>query len=170
MTESDVLLYAEDDVAYADLLRSILGQSGARHRMVHVRDGEQAIAYLKGEGEFADRQKYPLPSVALLDLKMPRKGGFEVLQWIRHESNFRHLPVVVLTSSDELRDINRAYQLGANSFLMKPFNVHDLKEMLKALEGFWLKYNVSVPSNFSSPAEHTARPRLPSTGSEGTSL
>lgn len=144
MLNHDVLLYAENDSSYADLLKSALNRGASKPRIVHVPDGEEAIAYFKGERKYADRQSHPLPGVALLDLKMPRINGFEVLQWIREKSPFRYLPVVVFTSSDEIRDINRAYELGANSFLIKPPRIEDLRELLKTLENFWFKFNVAI--------------------------
>lgn len=146
MFRRDVLFYAEDDAGFADLLQCSLKQGGFDHHVIHVTDGEKALAYLKGEGKFADREKYPLPGVALLDLKMPRVTGFEVLRWIREESPFPYLPVVVLTVSEELRDINAAYKLGANSFLIKPPKVEDLKEMLTMLDNYWFRHNVSGAS------------------------
>src|SRR5207247_4982072 len=84
-----------------------------------VRNGDEAIAYLKGEGQYANRAEYPLPGLLLLDLKMPGKDGFDVLRWIRQQPGVSELRIVVLTSSDEIRDVNQAYQLGANSFLFK---------------------------------------------------
>jgi CheY-like chemotaxis protein len=83
-----------------------------------------------------------LPAVALLDLKMPRASGFEVLDWIRNKSPFPYLPVVVLTVSEELRDIDKAYKLGANSFLIKPPSVGDLKGMLEMLDRYWFQHEV----------------------------
>ncbi len=142
MFRRDVLLYAEDDLGFAEMFDYNLRQGGFHHRLIHVQDGEQALAYLKGQGRFSDRDLYPLPGVALLDLKMPRVNGFEVLQWVRNESPFPDMPVVVLTVSEELRDIRRAYQLGANSFLIKPARVADLKEMLNMLETYWFRHNV----------------------------
>jgi len=144
MFHTNVLLYAEDDSAYAELLGTTLACGGFPHRLIRVPDGEQAISYLKGEGKYSDRVEYPLPGVVLLDLKMPRCNGFDVLQWVRQKSIIPHIPVVVLTSSEEIRDINRAYQLGANSFLVKPPNVKDLKAMLKMLESYWFQLNVSA--------------------------
>lgn len=144
MAERRVFLLAEDDAGYAELMKRILAQAGydAFH-LVHVTNGEEVIAYLQGVGKYADRTQYPSPHLLLLDLKMPRVNGFEVLRWVRQESHVNGLPVVVLTSSDELRDIQLAYRMGANSFLMKPTNVHDLKELIKSLEQYWMRFNVT---------------------------
>lgn len=106
-----------------------------------ARDGQEAIDYCSGAGKFADRAKYPLPEMMLLDLKMPRKNGLEVIQWIRDQPALRHLVIVILTSSRELSDIERAYQLGVNSFLLKPSSTHTLAEMMGALKLYWLTHN-----------------------------
>ena len=142
MFRRDVLLYVDDDEGFADLLKHTLAQGHFHHKLIHVTDGEQAIAYLQGEGKYADREVYPLPSVVLLDLKMPRKNGFEVLEWIRKQSPFPYLPVIVLTVSEELRDVNKAYQLGTNSFLVKPPKVADLRQVMQTIESYWMHLNV----------------------------
>jgi CheY-like chemotaxis protein len=103
-----------------------------------VRDGEEAIAYLKGEDRFANRDEYPLPTLLLLDLKMPRKDGFGVLEWIRQQPSLRRLRVVVLTGSEDIYDVNRAYDLGANSFLVKPLNMDEFVRLTEAIHGYWL--------------------------------
>jgi len=105
-----------------------------------VRDGQEAVDYLLGEGEFSNRDEHPLPSLILLDLKMPRMDGFEFLVWIRKQDEFRHLPVVVLTSSSELRDVNAAYRLGANSFLVKPHDFEQFIGLNKSLQQIWIKH------------------------------
>ena len=110
--------------------------------VVHVvEDGEQAIDYLKGEGKYGNRAEYPLPTLLLLDLKMPRTNGFEVLEWVRHEPSLRGLLIVVLTTSDRTVDINRAYQLGANSFLTKPLDLTEFRLMIESLRTYWLTFN-----------------------------
>ena len=114
---------------------------GVRTCLRFVRDGQEAIDYLLGQGQFANRSTYPGPSLLLLDLKMPRKNGFEVLEWIRQQPGLRALRVVVLTSSDHIPDVNRAYQLGANSFLVKPVDFPHFVEMTDALKGYWIWMN-----------------------------
>ncbi len=104
-------------------------------------DGAEAISYLKGEGKYADREKFPIPYIVLADLKMPRINGFELLDWIRHQSSFPYIPVIVLTSSDETKDIHKAYQKGANSFLMKPFLPEDLQAIVEMVDSYWIKLN-----------------------------
>lgn len=104
-------------------------------------DGEAAIAYLSGATPYENR---PIPEVVLLDLKLPRKSGHEVLQWIRQQARFRFLPVVVLSSSRERTDVERAYALGANSYLVKSPSFEALIEMVQTLDVYWLLLNERV--------------------------
>ncbi|MDB6055993.1 MAG: putative response regulator, CheY [Verrucomicrobiales bacterium] len=106
-----------------------------------AQDGQEAIDYLSGEGKFKDRKQFELPAVVLLDLKLPHKNGLEVLQWIRSRPQFKTLIVVLLTSSRENRDVEAAYKLGANAFLVKPSHFDHLVEMLKAFKVFWIDQN-----------------------------
>jgi CheY-like chemotaxis protein len=101
--------------------------------------GEEALEYLAGGGGFADRERHPFPALMLLDLQLPRRSGHEVLEWLRaQEAGLRRLPVVVLTSSREPSDVNRAYELGANSYLVKPVSFDALLDMLRVVERYWL--------------------------------
>lgn len=103
-----------------------------------VSDGDAAVLYLSGQGDYSDRDQYPLPVLMLLDLKLPRKSGLEVLEWLRQQPGLKRLVVVVLTSSKENIDINRAYELGANSYLVKPVGFASLLELVKNLNLYWL--------------------------------
>jgi len=134
----DVILLAEDNEDHALLTRRAFKQAGLINPLFVVEDGEQAIAYLKGEGKFSNRSEYPLPTLLLLDLKMPHKNGFEVLDWLRRQPTLAALRVVVLTTSDQIHDVNRAYQLGANSFLTKPVDFRDFVQLSSAIKGYWL--------------------------------
>ena len=98
-----------------------------------VAGGDNAIAYLSGEGNFADRDKFPLPTVLLLDLNMPGTSGFEVLRWVRHHDRFRRLCVVILSASMRNEDVETSFDLGANSFLVKPADLIDLINLMKHL-------------------------------------
>ena len=131
-------MLAEDQEDEVMLLRRAFAKARFLNPLHVVSNGEEAIAYLKGEGKYANREEYPMPSLLLLDLKMPRKDGFEVLQWIRQQPSLNDLRVVVLTSSDQIRDINRAYQMGANSFLVKPVDFAHFVEVTQALKGYWI--------------------------------
>jgi CheY-like chemotaxis protein len=138
LIESAVILLAEDDDNHVFLIRRAFHEANLLNPLFVVRNGEEAIAYLKGEGAYANRAEYPLPALLLLDLKMPRKNGFDVLQWIREEPGLRNLRIIVLTSSEDIRDVNRAYQLGANSFLVKPADFEQFVRVIQALQGYWL--------------------------------
>lgn len=109
-----------------------------------VEDGEKALEYLGGTGPFSNRVEFPLPSLVLLDLRLPRVPGVDVLKWMRSQPSFTCVPIIVLTSSKEERDMRTVYGLGANSFLVKPSDANELTAMVKALVVFWLRYN-SVP-------------------------
>src|SRR6266480_4275505 len=106
-----VILLAEDREDEVMLLRRAFAKAKFLNPLHVVANGEEAIAYLQGEGKYASRDEYPLPSLLLLDLKMPRKDGFQVLDWIRHQPELSALRVVVLTSSDAIRDVNLAYSM-----------------------------------------------------------
>jgi len=134
----NTLLLAEDDQNDVLLIKRALGKSRIINSIACVGDGEEAVAYLKGEGPYADRQRYPLPFMLLLDLKLPRLSGHEVLQWLRGQPLLRRLPVVVLTSSREPADINRAYELGANSYLVKPVAFEEFSTLMQHLQLYWL--------------------------------
>src|SRR6266446_1062764 len=120
MPEHALILIAEDSEDDILLIQRSLEKAGVSNPTQIVRNGEEVIAYIEGRGKFANRDEYPLPALMLLDLKMPRTDGFEVLTWIRQQPAFKALRIIVLTSSEDIRDVNRAYEFGANSFLVKP--------------------------------------------------
>jgi len=135
------ILLVEDDPNDVLLIRRAFRKSDVANPIQVVGDGEEAIAYLSGRGPYADRERYPLPVLLLLDLKLPRKSGFEVLEWLRQQPGLKRLPVAVLTSSAETPDINRAYDLGANSYLVKPVRFEGLLRMVQTLNLYWLIIN-----------------------------
>src|SRR5689334_12002269 len=114
MIDDGLILVVEDDPNDVLLIQRAFRKAGLKNELRIVGDGEEAIAYLKGEGEFCKRDRFPLPFMILLDLKMPGTDGFEVLQWIRRTPNVRRCLVVVLTSSNRQGDVDKAYELGAN--------------------------------------------------------
>lgn len=132
------ILVAEDEKDDVLLLERAFRKAKIANPFVTVQNGEEAVAYLSGRGRFADRGKYPLPILLLLDLKMPRLNGFELISWVRQESSVRGLPLIVLTSSKQNPDITRAYELGASTYLVKPVQFSGLVEMLGHLHNFWL--------------------------------
>jgi CheY-like chemotaxis protein len=134
----ETILLVEDNPDDVLLIRRAFKKAGLGHSLQVATHGEEAVDYLCGEGEFGDRDQHPFPALVLLDLQLPRRSGHEVLAWLRAQEELRRLPVVVLTSSREPRDINRAYDLGANSYLVKPVSFDALLEMVQVLERFWM--------------------------------
>jgi CheY-like chemotaxis protein len=102
-----------------------------------VRDGQEAIEYLTGRGGFADRSKYPFPNVVITDLKMPRMSGFELLAWIHDHKEFCVIPTIVLSSSKHDKDVSRAYELGVNTYMVKPADFDMLGEMVRLIRDYW---------------------------------
>ena len=149
MPDQAVILLVEDREDDIFLIRRSFEKGGINNPLQVVRDGEEAISYLEGLGRYRNRDEYPLPDLILLDLKMPRIDGFEVLRWIRRQPGLATIRVVVLTSSDAIRDVNRAYALGANSFLVKPLEFENVIETAKMLKTYWLQL---------SKAPETSRP------------
>lgn len=149
MNAQRLILYAEDDTNDAFLLARAFEKVGIDWPLRVVNDGEEAIAYLAGLPPFADRVQHPLPGLLLLDLKMPRKTGLEVLKWVRTTPQVCTLPVLMLTSSSQETDVHRAYLLGANGYLVKPNDPRELLSMVEAIRSFWLQKNFA---DFRSPA------------------
>jgi CheY-like chemotaxis protein len=141
MQDEPLILLAEDREDDVIVIRRAFGRAGLTTALHVVRDGEEAISYLAGCGKYANRTEYPLPWLVLLDLKMPRVDGFEVLKWIRKEPGLRSLIVVVLTASEEVRDVNEAYALGANCFMVKPVDFENTTALANLLLHYWLQYN-----------------------------
>jgi len=141
MQNQGVLLLVEDDPDAILLMRKACDAAGISNPLRTVEDGEGLIAYLDGTAPYADREENPLPTMVLLDLKLPRKSGFELLEWIRKNPRLARLIIVILTSSRESKDISRAYALGANSYLVKPTSFHDLVDLVKMLRAYWLGHN-----------------------------
>ena len=139
-TASPILL-VEDSPDDALLIQRAFRKANLANPVQLVRDGEEAVAYLSGATPYEDRGRFPLPVFMLLDLKLPRRSGLEVLAWLRQEPAVRRLPVVVLTSSRESVDVNRAYDLGVNSYLTKPVGFEALIEMVKNVNLYWLVLN-----------------------------
>ena len=131
------ILVAEDDESYALLLTRAFGEIGLANPLHLLCHGQQVIDYLSGIGKYADRASYPLPGMMVLDLKMPRVDGFGVLRWIRQHPECGRFPKLILSSSDYEKDIELAYELGADGYLVKPEKLKDLKTMLREAHAFW---------------------------------
>jgi len=137
-TEEPIILLVDDSQHDVRLTRIVFERAGFKYPLQNAVDGEDAIAYLQGTGHYGDRIRFPLPTVILLDLNMPKMNGFEVLAWIRAQPTFRRLTVYVLSSSQREEDIAKCYDLGANSYLVKPIKLDGLAFMAQSLLA-WLK-------------------------------
>jgi CheY-like chemotaxis protein len=137
MPKKLVILVAEDDPNDLELLRHVASDHGVEVDFQPAHDGEQVIDYLRGEGEFRDRTQHPIPDIVVLDLKMPRANGFEVLQWLRQQPGLARLPVVVLSGSGLESDIEEAYRLGANTYFTKPGQLTKLRKIIGSLIDYW---------------------------------
>ena len=132
------ILVAEDEETDVLLLRHALNKAGLPHELIVAQDGNEAIEYLRGEPPYADRTQHPLPALVLLDLKMPEMTGFDVLAWLQNRPDLKELPAVVLTSSADEADRQRAQQLGAADYFVKPESVQGLIQVVQALHAKWL--------------------------------
>ena len=158
------ILLVEDDKNDVFFMQRAFGKASVPVRMQIARDGRQALRYLRGEGEYADRDRHPLPCLTLLDLNLPYVHGLEVLKQIRAESRLRKLIVVVLTSSIADSDIERAYELGANSYLSKPNNLEEGQELAELIGQYWLHKNRLPGSRFAEKAREMTHPVHTSSG------
>src|SRR6266516_3092024 len=138
MFGKQTLLIVDDSENDREFMRVAFKEANFNWPMQELHDGADAIAYLKGDGPYGDRNKFLLPAVMLLDLNMPKKNGFEVLQWVRAQEQFKHFQIIVLTASPLLEDVKQAYCLGANSFLIKPLALKDLVTLVGCLRD-WLQ-------------------------------
>ncbi len=132
MFNRQTVLLVEDNEDDVFIMQRSFHKAEVPNPLQVVADGQQAIAYLEGEGKYDDRQRYPLPVVILLDLNLPKKNGHEVLQWVRQQPGLSRNTVHILTASNRAVDVERAFDLGANSYLVKPSRVEALTEMVKA--------------------------------------
>lgn len=143
------ILVAEDSEDDIFLLQRALAKANLANPVRFVGDGEQVMAYLRGEGEYADRSQNPFPFMVLLDIKMPRMNGLETLAAIRNDPGLRRLIVIMLTSSSQERDVNHAFDLQANSYLVKPARPEAMGQIIERIKDYWLEMNhfPSLPVN-----------------------
>lgn len=135
------ILVVEDNPDDVMLLQRAFRKANLMNPVRVVADGQAAVDYLEGKPPYGDRDEYPLPALVLLDLKLPKRTGHEVLNWIREQPGLKRIPVAMLTSSRESPDINKAYDLGANSYLTKPVDFDALLAMVKTLQLYWMIMN-----------------------------
>jgi CheY-like chemotaxis protein len=141
MADSGHILVAEDDPTDAFFFQRAFRRAGIPVALNFVRDGQEVIDYLQGTGPYADRVAFPQPHLLLLDLHMPKKDGFEVLRWVRQRPELKSLLVVLFSNSDEQRDISRAYDLGANWYMVKPHSMEELTALVGRFKKFWIEAN-----------------------------
>lgn len=141
MIVSDCILHVEDRDEDVYLLRYAFKSADIKNPVRVAQDGQEAIDYLAGNGQFADRAMNPLPCLTLLDLQLPQVTGLEVLEWLRQQPALKSLIVIILSSSIYDEDVRRAYEFGANAFLVKPSSTACLADMCRALKQFWLVHN-----------------------------
>ena len=131
------ILMVDDSLEDQAFVRYALEKSGVGEGFIAVNDGLEAIQYLKGEGQFTDRDKFPVPNMVFCDLKMPRMDGFQFLEWVKDHADCSVIPTIILSSSGIARDVRRAYELGANAYIVKPTALDALVEVIKTTCDFW---------------------------------
>lgn len=141
MSDIRTILLAEDSPADAEMAVDALREANLLNPIVHVEDGVEVMEFLECTGGFADRDPCDLPAVLLLDIKMPRMDGLEVLQRMRDDERFRHIPVVILSSSREESDLARSWDLGVNAYVVKPVDVDQFFSAVRTLGTFWAVLN-----------------------------
>ncbi|SDB90708.1 response regulator [Williamwhitmania taraxaci] len=147
MDKEALILLVEDNKMDVALTLDAFREARLDNKIQVAHNGEEALEYLFGEGDFADRNSYPLPNIILLDLKMPGIDGFEVLRRIKKTDGIKRIPVIILTSSKEEGDRAMSYDHGANSYLVKPVSFDDFLEVVKKITDYWITLNVEPPMN-----------------------
>lgn len=136
------ILLVEDDPSDARLIQRAFDKAGIGSFISRLSNGDDAVAYLRGDVPYSNRVLHPIPDLVLLDIKLPRRSGFEVLHWIRaQKSGLGRTPVIMLTSSQHSIDVNRAYDLGVNSYLVKPDNSRELQSLAEEFRQYWMDMN-----------------------------
>lgn len=135
------VLVVEDDSTDALMIRRAFKKASLPNPLHFVDNGDAAVEYLSRRPPYGDRCAHPVPALILLDLKLPRRSGLEVLQWLRGQPGVRRIPVIILTSSMETVDVRRAYDLGCNSYLVKPIDFEGLLEAVRAIGAYWISMN-----------------------------
>lgn len=139
------ILLVEDNEDHAEITMFTLEENRVANRVDWVKDGEEAVDYLFNKNKYADAHAYPTPGLILLDLKLPKLSGLEVLERVKADPKLRRIPVVMLTTSDREEEILRSYDLGVNSYVTKPVQFDELTEKLKNICSFWMATNTPPP-------------------------
>ena len=156
MDPKQTILLVDDSENDLLLMRAAFELAETNPPLQEVRNGEEAISYLRGDSPYNDRARYPLPAIMLLDLNMPRKSGFDVLAWVRSQPKIKRLTVIILTASMRNEDVERAFDLGASSFLVKPSDLNALSSMMRCLCE-WVRINHFPPLGEVHPARVIAK-------------
>jgi CheY-like chemotaxis protein len=143
--ELATILLVEDEPADATLMGRAFERAKVLNPIVHIKNGDDALAYLAGVAKYVNRIEYPLPALILLDLKMPGMTGLQLLQWMRTNRDVRRIPVVVLTGDDSPATVSAAYELGANSYLVKPGNPNEIARLVDTIQRYWIELNQAPP-------------------------
>lgn len=141
MNESAVILIVEDNKDHAELIMRCFEEHQIINKTFHAEDGEQALDYIFGNGKYMDRDSFPLPNLILLDLRIPKLDGLEVLKRIKNNDRSKYIPVVILTSSNNEKDILSAYDSYVNSYLVKPLTYEKYLNLVNELGEYWLENN-----------------------------
>lgn len=155
VSTGSTVLHVDDDPNDTALLEAARRKADVDFRLENVGDGEQAIAYLSGTGPYSNRTNFPWPTLIILDLKMPRATGFEILKWIRNRADCKKLPVVVFSGSELQEDMRQAYHMGANSYLVKPLGFDALVKLVKQLATTWLQRRTRVMSSITASVDNS---------------
>ncbi len=139
--KSQSILLVDDDDNDIVLYQRAMQKAGVENPARFVTDGQEAIRYLSGSGAYQNRAEFPLPQLILTDLKLPLKSGLDLIAWLRQQPKLRRIPVLVLSSSANPGEIDRAYEAGANAFLVKPSGLEELVGLFGAIQHFWLRHN-----------------------------
>lgn len=143
----ETILIVEDAEDDAFFIKRAFRATGLVGQVCHVEDGKKALDYLSGANHYSDRSKFPIPRLILLDIKLPMVSGLEVLRWLRKESTYPRLPVVMFTSSNQKADVAQAYDLGANAYVVKPVSMEVLADFASLVNRFWIEINVPFPDH-----------------------
>ena len=139
-----LILLVEDRPDEVELMKQALHQAGITNPLRILSDGAEVIAYFEGRDRFADRGAWPLPILVLLDLKLPKRSGLDIVAWAKQDPRMKRIPVIIVTSSRETSDMEKAYAAGANSYLVKPTSFREFVETMKITGTYWIQYNAGL--------------------------
>lgn len=142
-----IILFIEDDPAHAEIAMRNFKKNRITNKIIHLWDGQQALDYLFRKGEYSDPEKSPMPHLILMDLRLPKVDGLEVLEKIRKADGLRCIPTVILTTSEAELDISKAYDYNVNSYLVKPLDFDKFSNLIEAFGFYWVVWNKYPPCN-----------------------